>query len=294
MKIIALGITIALNLLAQDSDTKIGCLVGADAKMVYGVDVERYQNSHLAEVYPVWFGQNSISPLPVKKIIATLSDQTGGHSSVLILQGSSFSAQMLTAQPGQENALRTYRGYPALALSDESLLVVLNSTLAVTGETDSVSHVLDGLSSTDCTGDIVSKISDMNNSYDAWFIVLRPLEQIDLASLMPPSGRRSELAHGVLEVHGGIRVGTVHSVRVEVVTKNPDDASALAILGRWLPAMLEKEGSTESTLVGAVENFETRASGTTASLSFLLPDAAVEAAQKATQKKRLEMRADGW
>ena len=284
---------IAVKLIAQDSSMQqIACLVGADAKMAYGINVERYQNSNLALLYPVWFGANSISTLPVKKIIATLSDPSGAHSNVLILQGSSFSAQMLTAQPGQENSLRSYNGLPALALSPDNLVVVISSTLAVAGEADSVSHVLDRLGSTNCTGEIAAKISELDNSFDVWFVVLRPMEQINLASLMPEFKYQQELAESVVAVQGGIRIGSIHTVRAEVTTKNPDDAGALSVLGRWLPAMLENENSAEGKLVGAIENFETRASGSTASLSFLLPEAAVEAVQKAAAGKRFEISAE--
>src|ERR1700676_1455050 len=121
MKHIALLMAIALNLFAQASDPKLACLVGSGAKMAYGIDVDRYHNFKLSQLYPVWFGHESISPLPVRKIIGTLSAPSGAHSNVLILQGTSFSAQMLTSQPGQENSLRTYQGFPALLLSPESL-----------------------------------------------------------------------------------------------------------------------------------------------------------------------------
>jgi len=64
------------------------------------------------------------------------------------------------------------------------------------------------------------------------------------------------------------------------------------MLARWLPAMLEKDDGPEGKLVKDIENFETRSSGRSASVSFLLPDAAVDAVQKEKERVRLEFRID--
>jgi hypothetical protein len=283
VKPIALLALTALNLIAQDPNARLACLVGPDAKMIYGIDVERYQVSQLAQVYPM-----SVPVPGVKKVIGTLPDSSGSHSPALILQGTAFSLQELVAQG---NLLRTFRGFPAVALSEDSLLVLVETTLAVTGDTDTVSHIIDRITSTDCTGELAAKVAELSNSYDAWFAVQWPLDQLDLPSMMPPSERRLELAQSVDEVHGGIRFGTVHSVRVELTTKNPDDAAAVAVLGRWLPAMLEKEESTEANLVRAIENFATQSTGRTASMSFLLPETAVETALKVKGNRKVDFEA---
>lgn len=286
MKPIALLALSALNLIAQDPNAKLACLVGPDAKMVYGIDVERYQSSQLAQSYQTGMAQNLMPALAIKKVIGTLSE--GNRPPALILQGTAFSLQALLGHDGHENFLRTYRGFPAVTLSEDSMLVLLETTLAVTGDTDSVSGVIDRVTSTDCTGELAAKISELSSSYDVWFAVLRPLEQLDLPSMMPPSERRLELAQSIEEVHGGIRIGAVHSVRVELTAKDPDDAAAAAVLARWLPAMLEKDDSMEANLVRAIQNFATQSTGRTASMSFLLPDSAVEAAQRLKGNRKVD------
>jgi hypothetical protein len=191
VKLIALLATTALSLIAQepaqDFNAKIGCLIGPDAKMMYGVDVERYRSSQLAQLYPVPFGMN-FPNLSIKKLFGTLTGTSEGHSPAVILQGVSFSAQALIQKPRYERFLRTFRGFPAVALSENSLLVILTTTLAVTGETDSVSRVIDqwGLPNDQCTGELTAKLTGLSNSYDAWFAVLRPLEQMALPAAMPP------------------------------------------------------------------------------------------------------------
>ncbi len=283
MKPIALLALTALNLIAQDPNARLACLVGPEAKMIYGIDVERYQNSQLAQAYPM-----SVPVLGVKKVIGTLTDSSGSHSPALILQGTAFSVQELV---GEGNLPRTFRGFPAVALSEDSLLVLVETTLAVTGDTDSVSHIIDRLTSTDCTGELAAKIAELSNSYDAWFAVQRPLDQLDLPSMMPPSERRLELAQSIEEAQGGIRVGTVHSLRVEITTKDPDDAAAAAVLARWLPAMIEKDDGMEANLVRLIENFATQSTGRTASMSFLLPETAVETALKVKGNRKVDFEA---
>lgn len=284
MKLSILTAAIALNLCAQDTP-RIACLVGTDAKMVYSVDVEQYQTSAFIKFFPVWSGWPTSPPLPVKRIVATLSDVSGGRQPVLILEGSGFSGPMLTSQSGNPNELRNYQGFPALAISDEGLVVVLSPTLALEGDTGSVSRVMDRLSSQNCTGAIADKIADLNGSYDAWFMALRPMEQIDVAAMMPKSQWREELAQAIEEIHGGVRLGRVNSITVELTTKDPQDASALATLARWLPELTSGSPSPESKLVESIENFQTRSSGSTASLSFLLPEAAVKAVQADSEKR---------
>jgi hypothetical protein len=89
-------------------------------------------------------------------------------------------------------------------------------------------------------------------------------------------------------VEGGIRIGPTHSVRIELTARNPDDAAALAVLARWLPAMLETEQSVEANLARAIEKFETQATGRTASLSFLLTEQAVESAQRVNGNRKVD------
>lgn len=285
MKPIALLALTALNLIAQDPNARLACLVGPDATMIYGIDVERYQNSQLAQAYPIVTDFWPIPTLRVKKITATLSDTWGNPFPALILQGSAFSAQALVSQPGHENDLRTYRGFPAVALAEDTLLVLLETNLAVTGNTDSVSRIIDRVTATDCTGELAAKIGELSGSYDAWFAALRPLEHLDL---MPRSERRLELAQSIEEVHGGMQLGSVNSFKVEITTKDPSDAAAAAALARWLPAMLEKDDSVEANLVRVIENFATQSTGRTASMSFLLPDTAVETALKVKGNRKVD------
>ena len=74
-------------------------------------------------------------------------------------------------------------------------------------------------------GELARKAQRLSESYDNWFLIVRPLELLVRSSTAPPSHFAAELMQMVEEASGGIRLGALSEVHAEVLMKTADDAA---------------------------------------------------------------------
>ena len=105
---------------------------------------------------------------------------------------------------------------------------------------------------------------------------MRPFESLE--ETPPPSPTplkyRVDFTRLVQEARGGIRLGSIDEVQVDVQMKTAEDAVGLAALSRWLPGMVQMKQfySPESALADLAENLMVSPTGDTVSLSFAIDE----------------------
>jgi hypothetical protein len=245
-------------------DSKVLRIIGPDARMIYGMDVDRYRRSALASLYPAdleWLSTRS----GVKEIHALIA--------------------IISAPDGPP--LFVISGAPATAPVDpddeQFNLVRLDQDTAILGEAGLVKDAANRWKQEDkLRSDVADRAQRLNDAFDLWFLGIRPLDQ-GLALEKGVLKYRDEFVQVIEEVRGGIRLGATDQMSIEALARTADDAASLAALGRWLPGLIQMQGARDSIdrLLGFVENLRVSAQGRTAVASFAIPDSALEAVAKA-------------
>jgi hypothetical protein len=264
------AVALTTVLMAGEVDPKLLRLIGPDTKTIYGIDVERYRNSKLSKIYPVWLGvlpgeAGKDQQSQIRQLIVATAGGLDREMPLMIFRGalpvSRF--QQSGAEEGSEIPFR---------------VAVLDTATGIAGGVDSVREAMERWRQETSIGDFAAKVRQVSGSYDNWFLAMRPLEQLDDTPRLPGLKRRKELMGVVEEARGGIRFGAVNEVSVEVVMKAPEDAEALVALARWLPGLIEARGAAgpASELINVVENLAVRADGRVVSISFSIAESSVE------------------
>lgn len=243
------------TLLTAQIDPRIWRLVGPETKMISGIDLNRCRerelsSSPLCQVqipYPSSAGQ-----------VISMDEKTGARTtSLMILTG-------LVLAPGKDG--QDGQDAPAPTL--------LDSSTAIVGEEETIKSAKERWTRTDPVSDLARDARQLADSYDAWFLVKKPLQDLGPPSADGKQKFRAEVERVIEEISGGVRFGPSAEVRIEVHTKSADDAFSLAALGRWLPGIIQlmQPDSDGSRILDLAENFEVHASGQTVRLSFNIPE----------------------
>jgi hypothetical protein len=198
------------------------------------------------------------------------SEMTGGL--ITILSGLQDGAVPLTVFLGtaptaqRDNAMQT---------------AVLGPGATVQGDAASVQEAVRRWRQDERAGELALKARWLSESYDNWFLIVKPLDSLTQPDL-PASKYRDDLIQMVEEVSGGIRLGALNEIRIEVLTKTADDASGLAAIVRWAPGFIQLRDShsVQNMFVGIAENLSVTVEGRTVSISFALPETKMEELSK--------------
>jgi len=267
------------TLMAGEIDPKLLSFIPPDAKVVCGIDLERYRHSTLAEFYPVHFdllsaGTGRDAGHQIRHVILISFGPSSIRPPMTVLQGA-LSLPQIQASDGERNQVSLYQGIPILSAGEAGFIALPSQTTAILGDEDEVREAIDrwGLES-DLPEDIAAQIVRLSKTYDNWFLALEPLANAGRSGSARGSKYAVELMQSVEEARGGILFGGANDVRVELVMKTPDDALALEAMSRWLPGLVQMEGSNgrESQLTDLVENLVVQAQGPIVSVSFSIAE----------------------
>jgi hypothetical protein len=255
MKLIAmLTLALAANpLTAGDFDSRLLRLIGPETRMVAGMDGERYRRSEMNAVGP-WSANSDAAQ------IFTVAGKASEGRHLLVNIGG-------TAAPEAADGAQSAR---------------LDANTVAFGDAASVEQAArDWKVEKKLTG-LAVKAQRLAQSFDAWFIMMRPLENADREDGAPALKYRTELLQSVEEVSGGVRVGAYNEVTLEAVTRTAEDAASLQALARWLPGLLQIDSpqSTQSRVIDLAERLTVSVSDRTVTLSFVLPSAKMEDLRK--------------
>jgi hypothetical protein len=258
---------IATALSAAEMDPRLLRLIGPDAKFVGGIDAERFAGSQLARIFP---NPASLGQTPIR-FMMEITNADGRTLSVAV-HAAPAAGPETEASPVQYRGARIWK-------SDEGADAVLGSSIALHGDVTSITEAIDRWSAADSPlGATAAKASRLSGSYDVWFVGIKPLDVPDAHIDTLPLKHRAELVQAIEEVRAGIRLGAVDEGIVEVDVKSPDEAAALAVIGRYLPGMMEMGNSrnAQSAVFALADRVVSRSEGSTAVLSVSVAEFRIE------------------
>lgn len=268
LSVVLLPALLAAGVAGEPLSSRVANLIPADARLIYGIDLARYQQGELNSLYPMTMdgvieSAGSTWGRNVRQLIVAQRDPNRGGGRLIILIGAP-ATPFSSAEPNLAELVQDGR------------FALLDAATAVFGDPEIVREAVSHWRGAYAQGsELGEKAKRMSETYDNWFIVARPFESLQDEPRSAGSLKyRSDFAGMVEEVHGGVRVGAINEVRVEVVMKTVEDATALAGLSRWLPGFVQMKApeSSESALADLAENLTVMLSGNTVSVSFTLDE----------------------
>ena len=257
---------IATVLSAAELDPRLLRLIGPDAKFVGGIDEERFAGSQLGKVFSG--GNPLVRPA---RFAMAITNSDGRMLSVRV-----YSAPI--PGPETEEPPLEYRG-ARIWKSETSAEALLESSIALHGDVQSITDAIDRWSA--AVGPLsaaAAKAGRLSSSYDVWFLACKPLEVPGSPASAVPLKHRAELVQAIEEARGGIRLGAVDEASVEVDAKSPDEAAALAVIGRYLPGFVEiqEPHGAQSALLALADRWDSRSEGRTTTLSVSVAEFRIE------------------
>jgi hypothetical protein len=289
----------ASALVAGELDDKLIRLIGPDVKFVYGVDFDRYGNSTLKEFFPIdavrHVNHLRTAGSEVLEVVMAEYADPSGFRRLVIFRGALSPLTFTPVGTQTDVAAINYKGVLILTDSDQSV-ALLDPNIAIAGTFLALQEAIDRWQQEIAPSDpLRSTLRDLSRNYDLWFLVQNPLEPPPDRPLRPESVYVRELIQAMEAIQGGIRFGGSIELRLDAITKTPEDAAAAAAIGRWLPGFIQLEGrgDPQSAVVDLAEDLNILVNGNVASLSFRLSERRLrELADAEAQKKAAESQAD--
>lgn len=265
-----LPLTVSLATLAcqaAEIDGSLLRLIGPQTKLVYGVDVERYQQSAMADFFP----PSSDGALGVRRLLVIQDEANSARAPWMIVTGTRPWPPVPKDADGEAFVVATYRGVP-IVLRERTGVARLDFSTQLFADPAGVRTAIDRWLSQDAPiMPLAEQAHRLSASYDNWFVVDHPIEwrrEADGAVRATKYG--PAFAKRFQEVRGGIRLGSVNEGMLEAVMGSTEDAFVLAALAQAFPGIVQtmEPDSQLSGLLDLMEDFNGRSQGVTASVSF--------------------------
>ena len=234
-------------------DPKLFRMIGPNATLVTGVNVERHQQSALAALFPM-------EDAAAQSIWIDNRDST----KLNILVGPHAKPDVETNDTLDLDAFTRLQYFGQLYTEDAAQQT--RTVLAAFAQR---------LNAPEAPTTLAVRAQQLAGSYDTWFVIEKPLEALASTrrTLPWPLKYRDQLAATIEEVSGGIRFGTNIEVTVEALMRTNEDANALAALGRWLPGAVQLIADAGMPLlVDIAEDYTVTADGRRVTLAFHLAE----------------------
>ena len=234
---------IAATLNAGELDPRLLRLIGPATRFVWYVDHERLGASELG----------TIIPTPYRGSNAKLRFSFG-----------------ITDSAGRTLTLTTF-AEPVRQSDDEPPRALLDPHTLLDGDDASIAEAAARWNERDLPKSVAAeKARSLANSYDAWFLGIRPLDIPIERPQTAPFKHREELIKAIDEIRAGVRFGAVDDALVEIDARSADEANALAVFGRYLPGLLELAGGENAFLAifNLADRTTVKVEGRTASLAI--------------------------
>jgi hypothetical protein len=173
----------------------------------------------------------------------------------------------------------------------DSMEARLGASTVLRGPAQNVMDAIDRWSRADMPlSAAANKSVRLSSSYDAWFLAIKPLDVPVNQTAAFPLKYHDELVQAIDEVRAGLRLGPINEAVIEVDAKSSDEAMALAVIGRYLPGILEMGNarSSQAGMFSLADRLISKSEGRTASLSFSVAETRLEEWLRAQRDRERE------
>jgi hypothetical protein len=235
-----IAISLAFGAIACAADPTLLNLVMPDAKVAFGVNVEKIVASPISqqlgaqirqappELQQIFKGTGFDPTRDLKEILIASTGQ-GQNAPTLILARGTFDIAKLSAfavSSGRPAVL--YEGVPILTHPSQSsgAMALLDSTTVIGGDLDQVQAAIRRRANSAPLGtEFAAKAARLSEQYDVWgFSTVSLASMVPAAAPNPSLQQAADLLKAIRQVSGGMRFSPDMEMAVEVVTRTQKDA----------------------------------------------------------------------
>jgi len=161
-------------------------------------------------------------------------------------------------------------------------IAVFDASTAVMGPLDVVQAAIDRrVARAGVATGLAGKVKQISASNDFWFTTLVPLSEF--ASSMPDANLAGALKGNMLkavqQASGGVKFGTDILLTAEIVTRSPQDASALVDVVKFIAGLIQtnrKSDKTAERVSTVLDAIKCSAQGNVMTMSLSIPESTLE------------------
>jgi hypothetical protein len=280
------------------SDANLLALAPANTQIVIGIDGAAIRSSQFGQYL---IGQSEAREAGMQKfieqtgidprrnvdfvLIAVHPDQK--NAAGLVLVRGSFDEQRMKARAKAEGSIvETYNGVeilrekhqttgPAAAFPQPGVLLI--------GDSASIRATISGRSNPGVLDPTLTRIIDqVSIDNDVWLAALTPkidISPVAISPDIPPQLNSPQLFQSIQHVSGGLRLGDSAKLTLNVETRSPQDAGAVADVMRFAAGMLETQAQNNAQaaiLAPALQNMLLSTSGADVHVVLSVPEKSLE------------------
>jgi hypothetical protein len=291
------------------ADQQLVGMLMPDAKVVAGINVEQARNSP--------FGQFLLSRIPSEdQGLSHLTAVTGfdprrdlseilmgtigqpGEKGLVLAKGNFDAQRILAAARTAGHSIESYKGVELLTGKEESMVhaaAFLDNSIAVAGDVDNVKAAIDRRNSRGSIDPaLAARIDQLSANEDAWSVSIVPLAT--LTNQHVPDTRlngmlNSDVVKTIQQTSGGIKFGAIIQLSAEAVTRNAQDATALADVVRFLASMVQMNTpqAGQAAVTALVQSLNVKADGNTVRVGLAIPEDQFEKMMRSTEHKKTSL-----
>jgi len=294
------------------ADQQLVGMLMPDAKVVAGINVEQARNSPfgqflLSRISGEDQGLSHLTAVtgfdPRRDLSEILMGTIGqpGEKGLVLAKGNFDAQRILAAARTAGHSIESYKGVELLTGKEESMVhaaAFLDNSIAVAGDVDNVKAAIDRRNSRGSIDPaLAARIDQLSASEDAWSVSIVPLAA--LTNQHVPDSRlngmlNSDVVKTIQQTSGGIKFGAIIQLSAEAVTRNAQDATALADVVRFLANMVQMNTpqAGQAAVTALVQSLNVKADGNTVKVGLAIPEDQFEKVMRSTEHKKTSLHTD--
>jgi hypothetical protein len=289
------------------ADTALLSLVMPDAKVIAGAQVNHVKNSPFGAFvlshmqiddpdFQKFMAATGFDPRRdlSELLIASNSARNDPSGWLILAKGTFDAARIQGTAKSLGGAIAPYKGMSIISLSaahgggqaqkasSTAAIAFLDPSTAAMGTFDAVEAAIDRrIARAGVATGLAGKVQQISSTNDFWFTTLVPLSEF--ADSMPDSNLagalKGNLLQNVQQASGGVKFGSNIVLSAEIMTRSPQDASALVDVVKFIAGLIQtnrESDKTASKVSTVLDALRCSAQGNVMTMSLSIPEAALE------------------
>jgi hypothetical protein len=259
-------------------------VAGANLSKVKNSPIGQYLLSQLSAHESQLQGLEALTGFDPRRDVSEIlaARGAGPRNGVVLLRGNFDKGRILGLLTANGQAPSLYQGVEMFSPPQgRDAVALVDHSLAVLGDRDHVKAALDrrALAGAMDAG-LAAKIDRLSAGYDAWMVTTLPVS--DIAGAVPDRNAsgvlKGDIWKKIRQASGGMRFGAVVEMAAEAEAANPQDATALADVVRFLVGMVQLQApqNVPDSVLRAFRAANVASTDNTVKVSLAMPSADLE------------------